>query len=255
MHEFSSPRARLAYIDEPPTAEDCGEPILLIHGFASNHAVNWVFPQWVKSLTVAGRRVIAFDNRGHGRSEKFYDPADYSLPKMAQDACDLLDHLEIGSTDVMGYSMGGRIASFLALASGKRVRSLILGGIGVNLIERGSLPPHIAEAMEAPSLTELTDPLQRMFRSFAETTKSDLKALAACARGAREPMRATDVGQIAVPVLIAAGTKDEMADHPHRLALSFRAARVVDIPGRDHNHAVGDKVYKKAVLEFLSMRP
>ena len=255
MHEFKGPGAKLAYIDIPPTRDDRGEPILLIHGFASNHAVNWVFPQWVQSLTAAGRRVIAFDNRGHGRSEKFYDPVDYSLPKMAQDAGHLLDHLNIRTADVMGYSMGGRIAAFLALAQGMRVRSLILGGLGINLIERGSLPPHIAEAMEASSLAALTDPMQRMFRSFADTTKSDLKALAACARGGRERMSEREAGQIAAPVLIAVGTKDEVAGDPNRLASAFRAAQIVDIPGRDHNHAVGDKVYKEAVLEFLEQRP
>src|SRR5580704_8054939 len=50
-----------------------------------NKGSNWVFPQWVKTLTEAGRRVVAFDNRGHGRSEKFYDPAAYALPKMTED--------------------------------------------------------------------------------------------------------------------------------------------------------------------------
>jgi pimeloyl-ACP methyl ester carboxylesterase len=86
---------RLAYIDERPVSRDRDEPILLIHGFASTHAVNWVFPQWVKTLTGAGRRVVAFDNRGHGRSQKFYDPAAYALQKMAEDARALLDYLHI----------------------------------------------------------------------------------------------------------------------------------------------------------------
>jgi pimeloyl-ACP methyl ester carboxylesterase len=109
--------------------------------------------------------------------------------------------------------------------------------------------------MEAPALADLTDPMQRMFRSFAEATKSDLKALAACARGARQLMSEGDVGQIDLPVLIAAGTKDDVAGDPHKLAALFKAARAVDIPGRDHNRAVGDKVYKDSVLEFLEQRP
>ena len=185
MFEFSDHGVRLAFIDERPTSGDRGEPILLIHGFASTHAVNWVFPQWVKTLTGAGRRVIAFDNRGHGRSEKFYDPAAYATQIMAEDARALLDHLHIEVADVMGYSMGARIAAFLAKAHKSRLRSMILGGLGYHLVDRGSLPPSIAEAMEAPALADVTDPMQRMFRSFAEATKSDLKALAACARGAR----------------------------------------------------------------------
>jgi pimeloyl-ACP methyl ester carboxylesterase len=255
MFEVFDHGVRLAFIDERPAPRDRGEPILLIHGFASTHAVNWVFPQWVKSLTEAGRRVVAFDNRGHGRSEKFHDPAAYAMQKMAEDARALLDHLHIETADVMGYSMGARIAAFLAKEHASRVRSMILGGLGHHLVDRAGLPLAIAEAMEAPSLAGLVDPTQRMFRAFAEATKSDLKALAACARGARQVMSEIEAREIDVPVLIAAGTKDDVAGNPHELAALFRRARAVDIPGRDHNRAVGDTVYKDSVLEFLERRP
>lgn len=255
MFECTENGVRLAFIDERPATGDRNEPILLIHGFASTHAVNWVFPQWVKTLTEAGRRVVAFDNRGHGRSEKFYEPSAYAMPEMAQDTQGLLDHLHIEVADVMGYSMGARIAAFLARTHKSRVRSLILGGLGHHLVDRGGLPPNIAEAMEAPSLAELTDPMQRMFRSFAEATRSDRKALAACARGASQLMSESEVRQIELPVLIAVGTKDDVAGDPHKLAGLFKRVRVVDIPGRDHNRAVGDKVYKESVVEFLEHRP
>lgn len=255
MFEILNHGVRLAFIDERPASSDREEPILLIHGFASTHAVNWVFPQWAKALIGAGRRVIAFDIRGHGRSEKFYIPEAYALPKMAEDARALLDHLQIKTADVMGYSLGGRIAAFLAKEHGDRVRALILGGIGIHLVDRAGLPLSIVDAMEAPSLAAVADPVARMFRSFAEATRSDLKALSACARGARQALSETELGQIDIPVLIAAGTKDTIAGDPHALAVLFRRARVVDIPGRDHNRAVGDKVYKESVLEFLKERP
>lgn len=255
MRQVTGHGVRLAYIDEAPAGTDRGEPVLLIHGFASTHAVNWVFPQWVKTLTEAGRRVIAFDNRGHGRSQKFYDPAAYALPEMAGDALLLLDHLEIERADVMGYSLGGRIAVFLAKAHGSRVRSMILGGVGHNLAGRPALSFSVAAAMEAPSLADVTGPKERMFRSFAEATRSDLKALAACARGARGILTGAELAQIDLPVLIAAGTKDEIAGDPHELAVMFPQARVAEIPGRDHNRAVGDKVYKESVLDFLDERP
>ena len=255
MDEFFSGGVRLAYIDEAPGGADRGEPILLIHGFASTHAVNWVFPQWVKFLTQNGRRVIAFDNRGHGRSEKLYDPAAYHLPILAADASALLDHLGIERADVMGYSMGARISAWLAKMEPDRTRSIILGGLGSHLVDGSGLPSGIAEAMEAPSADVLIDPTQKMFRSFAEATKSDLKALAACIRGSREALSEADIGRITVPVLVAIGTKDTIAGDAHRLAAMFPAARAVDIPGRDHNLAVGDKVYKQSVLEFLMQRP
>ncbi|MGH6796255.1 MAG: alpha/beta fold hydrolase [Methylocella sp.] len=255
MLEVVDHRVRLAFIDERPAGGDRCEPILLIHGFASTHAVNWVFPQWVKTLTGAGRRVVAFDNRGHGRSEKFYDPAAYAMPTMAEDARALLDHLGIETADVMGYSMGARIAAFFAKEHKSRVRSMIFGGLGHHLVDRAGLPLALAEAMEAPSLAGLADPIQRMFRAFAEATKSDLTALAACARGARQALNETEAGKIDLPILIAAGTKDNIAGDPHKLAALFRRARAVDIPGRDHNRAVGDTVYKDSVLEFLEQRP
>lgn len=255
MEEFFSDGVRLAYIDEAPTGPDRNEPILLIHGFASTHAINWVFPHWVKLLTQDGRRVIAFDNRGHGRSEKLYDPDDYGLPLLAGDALALLDHLGLERADVMGYSMGGRIASFMAWRAPRRVRSMVLGGLGNHLVEGAGLPTGIADAMEAPSVDALTDPTQKMFRTFAEATKSDLKALAACIRGARQTLSEAEIGRIVLPVLIAIGTKDTVAGDGQRLAAMFPAARALDIPGRDHNLAVGDKVYKQGVLEFLAQRP
>lgn len=255
MLEFFGGDARLAYIDETPSGIDLGEPILLVHGFASNHAVNWVFPQWVKTLTEAGRRVVAFDNRGHGRSQKFYDPSAYALPKMAEDARALLDHLGIERADVMGYSMGARITAFLARAHPERVRSAVLGGLGAHLVEGGGLPSNLVQAMEAPSLAMLDDPMQRLFRGFAETTKSDLAALAACLRGSRQGLDETDLARLDLPVLVAIGTADDIAGNPHELAGLFPRGQALEIPGCDHNRAVGHKVYKSAILEFLRKRP
>ena len=252
MHEFSSQNMRLAYIDEPSAIESRDVPVLLIHGFASSHAINWVFTRWVKILTEAGHRVIAFDNRGHGRSDKLYDRDAYAIPLMADDARNLLDHLGIARADVMGYSMGARIAAFLAKSYPERVRSLILGGIGDNLITGGSVLNGVAEAMEAPSIDVLTDPIQKMFRQFAEATKSDLKALAACSRGARQGLSEEELRKIDLPVLIALGTKDAVAGDSKRIGALLPHARMLAIPDRDHNRAVGDTVYKRGVIEFLN---
>jgi len=243
---------RIAFIDVAPEAPDRGEPILLIHGFASNHRVNWVDPRWVETLTKAGRRVVAFDNRGHGDSEKLYEPRDYHSATMARDAANLLDHLEIARGDAMGYSMGARIASFLALAEPERVRALILGGLGDRLVQGAGPLLSVAEAMEAPSLESLSDPTQRMFRAFAERTQSDLAALAACIHGSRQTLSEAEVASIACPALVAVGTRDQAAGDPLRLAAMFPRGQALAIPGRDHNPAVGDKVFKAGVLAFLA---
>jgi pimeloyl-ACP methyl ester carboxylesterase len=254
MHHFDHDGVRLAYVDFPPTGEDRGEPILLIHGFASNHAVNWAFTHWIRTLTHAGRRVVALDNRGHGQSTKLYDAALYSSAHMAGDAAALLDHLGIGRADVMGYSMGARITAFLALGRRDLVRSAVLGGLGHRLIEGAGLPVGIADALEAPSLADVTDPMGRMFRAFAEQTKSDLMALAACIRGSRQTLKSAGAAAVSCPVLVCVGTDDPIAGDPHALAKLFPRGEAFDIEGRDHNLAVGDKSYKQAVLAFLERR-
>ena len=251
MQEFSSDGVRIAYLDAPAAAPDRGAPILLIHGFASSARINWVNPRWVETLTRAGRRTIAFDNRGHGASEKLYAPQAYHSGVMAGDARRLMDHLGIARADVMGYSMGARIAAYLALENPQRVRGLILGGLGDHLVDGVGLPLGIADAMEAASLADLVDPMQRMFRAFADRNQGDRAALAACIRGSRQSLSREEVGRVAAPTLVAVGTRDEVAGDPEILAALFPRGEALAIEGRDHNLAVGDKAYKAGALAFL----
>lgn len=250
MQSFDSDGVRISYLDEGE-----GEPILLIHGFASNVAANWIDPQWVRTLTQAGRRVIALDNRGHGESDKLYEPERYGAPEMAEDARRLLDHLGIERADVLGYSMGARIAAFLAFAHPERVRSVVFGGLGINMVRGmiGSGP--LAKALEAPRLEDVTNDTARSFRIFAEQTRSDLKALAACMRGPRERVPREKLGEIAVPVLVAVGSKDVIGGSGAALAELIPSAQFLEITGRDHMKAVGDSRFKQGVLDFLTSRP
>jgi len=247
MPRFTHDGVEIAFLDEGE-----GEPIVLVHGFASNKEVNWAAPSWMTTLTRAGRRAIALDNRGHGASTKLYDPAAYHSATMAEDVRALLDHLALPRADVIGYSMGSRIAAFLALAHPNRVRAVVLGGLGIRLVEGVGLPDSIADALEAPSLADVTDPIAYMFRAFAEQTKSDLHALAACMRGSRQTLSRADVGRITVPLLVAVGDKDHVAGSPEALAALIPHAQALVIPGRDHMLAVGDRVFKSAVLDFLA---
>ncbi len=246
MPVFHHGPVELACLDEGQ-----GEPIVLVHGFGSSKEVNWVQPSWLTTLKGAGRRVIALDNRGHGQSTKLFDPAEYHTTKMAEDVRALLDYLGVPRADVMGYSMGARIAAFLALAHPDRVRSMVLGGLGSHLIDGVGLPESIAEALEAPSLDEVADPQGRMFRAFADQTRSDRRALAACIRGSRQVLSREQAASIRTPTLIAVGTKDPIAGSAEGLAAVMPNARALPIPDRDHMLAVGDKVFKAGVLQFL----
>ncbi|TCL74036.1 alpha/beta hydrolase [Rhizobium sp. BK251] len=238
---------KLSFFDE---GDPQGPPVLLIHGFASTANVNWVHPGWLKTLGEAGYRVIAVDNRGHGASDKPRDIEAYRPWAMASDAAALLDHLGIPEANVMGYSMGARVSAFLALDHPNRVRSLVFGGLGIGMTDGvGDWDP-IADALLAQSLDDVVHDKGRMFRTFADQTRSDRVALAACIRGSRDLIAREDMARITAPTLIGVGTKDDIAGSPRALANLMPNARALDIPNRDHMLAVGDRVFKKAVLDF-----
>jgi pimeloyl-ACP methyl ester carboxylesterase len=247
MHKFNSDGAEVAFIDEGR-----GRPVVLVHGFASNVPTNWVNTGWVKLLQDAGRRVVAFDNRGHGQSRKFYDPGMYGAAIMAEDARRLLDFLGIEKADFIGYSMGGRISAFMAINHPDRVQSTVIAGMGINLVHGigGSEP--IARALEAEDIKEIRQGAFRTFRDFADATGSDRKALAACIRSSREKIPPEKLTHITTPVLIAVGTEDTIAGSARELADIIPGAQVLDIPGRDHMKAVGDNIFKQGVVDFLS---
>ena len=250
MPSFHNGAVEIAFLDEGE-----GDPIVLVHGFASTKNVNWVYPGWVSELKKNGRRVIALDLRGHGDSSKLYEPEQYSVEIMAGDVIALMDHLNIERADIMGYSLGSRITAVLARSRPTRLRSAIFGGIGIGLIEGGGPGENVAQALEAPSLDDVTDPVGRTFRAFADQTRADRRALAACLRGSRRLMTQQEAAEITVPVLIAVGTKDEIAGSAEALGKIIPGSQVLNIPNRDHMRAVGDRVYKAGVLEFLSRRP
>lgn len=252
MTTFENDGLTLAYIDEGPRD---GEAIVLVHGFASSMAVNWIDPGWVQTLAEAGRRVLAFDHRGHGASDRPRDGAAYTPQKMAGDIAALLDARGVRSADLFGYSMGARVSAYAALAAPERHPRLVLGGLGIGLVHGvGDWDP-IVEALLAPSLADVTHERGRMFRAFADRTGSDREALAACIKTSRAELSADEVAEIRQPTLIGVGTRDDIAGSAEALSALMPRAEAFAIEGRDHMLAVGDRTFKARVLEFLRTAP
>lgn len=247
MSSFLSDDIEIAY-----EVHGAGNPILLIHGFGSSGKVNWIDTGWVATLEEAGYQPITMDNRGHGASRKLYDPELYFAHDMARDAGRLLEHLEIPKAPVLGFSMGARIAAFLALNHPEQVTAAVWGGMGENLISGLEDSEEIIEALTAETLSDVKGATGRTFRIFAEHTGADRAALAACMVSSREPMSKAEVAAIAVPVLVAVGSEDRMARSPEVLTELLPQGEAFVIPRRDHMRSTGDPRFKEAALDFLA---
>jgi pimeloyl-ACP methyl ester carboxylesterase len=247
MPSFSTVEGDFAYIDE-----GSGQPVILVHGFASSARVNWLDTGWIDWLVRGGYRAIALDNRGHGGSVKLHDPEDYRLEKMAGDVEALIDHLDFPCVRAIGYSMGARILLDFATRHSRRLERLVLGGIGGTMATAGLNREPIAAALLAPSPDDINDPVGRSYRLFADKTRSDRQALAACIRGYGRPVDPKETARIVVPTLVAVGTKDVVAGSAAELAAMIPNAKVLDIPNRDHMHATGDPLFKEGVVKFFA---
>lgn len=246
MPKFQSQGVEIAY-----EVHGEGPPVVCVHGFASNGKVNWVATGWAEALQAAGYGVVILDNRGHGQSEKLYDPAAYDAREMARDVANLVDHLGLARVALLGYSMGARISAFMCLDAPEKVACAVFGGLGANMMRPMLDSAEIIAALRAPALSAVTHETGRRFRIFAEHTGSDIEALAAAMAGSRTPVPREGVARIAVPVLVAVGSKDDVGGDPEALAALMARGEALVIAGRDHMRATGDPQFKRGALEFL----
>lgn len=238
--------------------ETGGPPVLLHHGFIANAQLNWVVPGVVDALVAAGRRVVAHDARGHGRSDTPHDPALYGEARMAADVTELADHLGLDAFDLVGYSMGGVTATITATQE-PRVRRLVIGGIGSAIVELGGVDTRVmdrdalADVLEAdpadPDGPEVTDPTIAAFRGFVEAVGGDRLALAAQARSVHRSPIALD--RITAPTLLLVGADDHLASRPEVLAAAIADCRVEVVPG-DHMGALVDPAFTPALVAHLA---
>ncbi|MGC9323313.1 MAG: alpha/beta fold hydrolase [Desulfomonilia bacterium] len=231
--------------------EGRGNPIILLHGFASNRTVNWKITSWYKLLVRSGRRVVALDLRGHGESTKFHEPEDYAPERIVTDVISLMDHLAIDASDIMGYSLGGWISTHLMVSHPDRVRSVVLGGVGAHLLDYRERARMIALYLPSENATSIHDPFIRALREFADFHRNDLMALSACiSRVYRDDP--PDFRMNTKPVLVVSARDDGVVGDAYGFARTIPGAKLSIIPGCDHLTALMNPRYKEAVLNFLS---
>ena len=229
-----------------------GNPIVLVHGFASSREQNWRAPGWIDALAAAGFRAVSFDCRGHGKSDKPHEPQFYG-ENMIDDILAVMDAADLWTADVMGYSMGAMLTIRLLMKYPERVRRAVLGGQGASYFsENPAWRAMIANALETEDVAAIEDRVARRFRIFASQKGKDRAALAACMRSPRRKYTPEELGHSKRPVLVVCGEKDDLTGPPEPLANSFHDGRAVTLPGKDHQTAVGDKGYKDAVIQYLS---
>jgi pimeloyl-ACP methyl ester carboxylesterase len=248
MAQFSANGVTLAFDDFGPRE---AAPIVLVHGFSSNRNENWRRVGWYGAIERRRLRCVAFDTRGHGESDKPHDPASYARENLVGDIFALMDHAGIEKADLMGYSMGARLALAAALATPERLHNLILGGVGGRLFEPQPPGNPMADAMDADDPNAISEPLLRSFRHFADEQGEDRKALAACARAQHGAFERDRLAELRLPTLVVAGARDALAGDPDELARAIPGARAVTLSGSDHFSAIPHALFKATVFDFL----
>src|SRR5215470_8987614 len=114
-------RARINGVELAYELRGAGDPIVMIHGAQGDQSMfNGMWNDFVSS-----HRVLTFDQRGSGLSDKPDMP--YSVAMLADDTAALMDHLGFADAHIIGVSMGGMVAQEFALRHVRQVRSLVLG--------------------------------------------------------------------------------------------------------------------------------
>lgn len=220
--------------------EGQGIPVVFVHGFAADTSITWGRPGILDAVAAKGYRVLSMDLRGHGRSSPGRNPALYTMERVVGDLVVLLDHAGLQRAHLVGYSLGSRVAMELSCRRPPRAASVVLAGIGAKSAAPKRIwgSEEIAAALEADKPAGVHSPRARAFRAFAESTGADRATLAAMQRALIDWPRPRPE-EIAVPALVIAGVKDDLAGSPFELAARIPGAMAVEIRG-NHMNAVLD---------------
>lgn len=241
-----------------------GEPVVLVHGYTVDIEAQWVASGVFGALS-EGFRVIGMDARGHGRSGKPHDPAQYG-PEMGSDVIRLLDHLGLRQAHIMGYSMGAHIVAQLVTLRPERFATLTLGGacgrLGWTADDQQRVDTESAEMDQGLLTSQIIrlwprnqpPPTAEEIRARSERSLAgkDPRALAAVRRS--NPAQVIQVEQLAaapVPMLGLVGTADPYLRDFERLKAARPSLQLVTIDGASHGSAPGRPEFSRAVIDFL----
>jgi pimeloyl-ACP methyl ester carboxylesterase len=230
-----------------------GVPVVLHHGFIADSELDWVSSGVVADLLAAGLTVVAQDARGHGRSGKPYDPERYGEARMARDLSILIDVLGVPMVDLVGYSMGA-VVSLIAASHDRRVRRLVVGGLGAATVEQGGVdrkvlaPAVLREALLTSEPAGIVHPVAAAMRWLADANGADRLALAAHSSAVRA--QTIRLQSVHVPTLVLAGRDDDLAARPEILAGAIPRGRL-RLVGGDHGGALRNPEFAAALTHFL----
>jgi pimeloyl-ACP methyl ester carboxylesterase len=241
-----------------------GEPVVLIHGYTMDIEKNWWLPGVIRELS-KNYQVIAFDNRGHGKSDKPHDPSKYGN-EMAEDVVRLLDHLQIKQAHVIGYSMGAIITAKLLTTHPDRLLSAVLGGhSGIREGGPTEFYEELASSLEQgkglrPLILRLTptgqpkpseEAIQVINANIAKG--NDEKALAAVARSfAGLAVAQGKLEANRVPTLAVIGEMDPLKTGVDALEGHMGNLKIVVIKGGDHLTTLTKREFITALKDFLA---
>lgn len=235
-------------------------PVLLLHGFASSSQLNWHNTGWVNTLTAAGRTVITVDLPGHGRSAAPADPAAYRPSRIRADLLQLLtdagvlplaDDDPASGVDIVGYSLGSRLAWELGATQPDLVHRMVLGGPGSSdpLADFDLAGAREFLAGRSETADGVTAELLRMAQVIPG---NDMAALLGMVEAIKEERFVPAGAAPRMPLLLVAGDLDTFATGIPELAELSGQAEVLLLPGRTHANAVTSRTFKQAAVSFLA---
>lgn len=224
-----------------------GDPVILLHG-GLGHSGN--FAHQIPSIVTSGRRAIAIDSRGHGRSTRDVQPFSYAL--MASDVLAVMDALGIGRATIVGWSDGACIGLLLAKDRPERVAELLF--FACNVDSTGTLPFAMTAAIGHCISRHRKDfeVLNPMAGGF-DALMADLQPM----QSGQPNYSADDLASIGVRVTVVQAEGDEFIrrDHAEYIARTIPDARYELLPDVTHFAPIQrPEVFNAAMLGFFDGR-